>query len=86
MKNMGNTFKWPWKTNNPDPKWDVTKYCEFHGDYGHSTPDCISLRFEVADLLKRITSRTCSQTKARTHSTSARHDTTSNLRSLHPRE
>ena len=53
MKNMGNTVKWSRKTNNPDPKRDVTKYCEFHGDYGHSTPDCISLRFEVADLLKR---------------------------------
>ena len=53
MKNMGNTVKWPRKTNNPDPKQDITKYCEFHKDHGHSTPDCISLRFEVADLLKR---------------------------------
>ena len=53
MKNMGNTVKWPRKSNNPDPKRDITKYCEFHGDHGHSTPDCISLRFEVADLLKR---------------------------------
>ncbi|KAL5548402.1 hypothetical protein UlMin_003633 [Ulmus minor] len=53
MKNMGNTVKWPRKSNNLDPKRDITKYCEFHGDHGHSTPDCISLRFEVADLLKR---------------------------------
>ncbi|KAL5574386.1 hypothetical protein UlMin_023983 [Ulmus minor] len=53
LSNMGNTVKWPRKTNNPDPKRDITKYCEFHGDHGHSTPDCISLRFEVADLLKR---------------------------------
>ncbi|KAL5554746.1 hypothetical protein UlMin_042147 [Ulmus minor] len=53
LNNMGNTVKWPRKTNNPDPKRDITKYCEFHGDHGHSTPDCISLRFEVTDLLKR---------------------------------
>ena len=53
IKNIGNTVKWPWKTNNLDPKWDITKYCEFHGDHGHSTPDCISFHFEVADLLKR---------------------------------
>ena len=53
MKNMGNTVKWPRKTNNLDPKRDITKYCEFDGDHGHSTPDCIAFRFEVADLLKR---------------------------------
>ena len=53
MKNMGNTIKWQGKTNNPDPKWDITKYCEFHGDHGHLNPDCIALRFKVADLLKR---------------------------------
>lgn len=53
MKGMGNTVKWPRKTNNPDPKQDITKYCKFHGDHSHLTPDCISLRFEVADLLKR---------------------------------
>ena len=53
MKNMGNIVKWPRKTNNPDPKRDITKYFEFHGDHGHSTPDCIALRFEVTDLLKR---------------------------------
>ena len=48
MKNMGNTVKWPRKTNNPDPK-----YCKFHGDHGHSNLDCIALRFKVANLLKR---------------------------------
>ena len=50
---MGNTVKWPRKTNNPDPKRDIAKYYEFHGDHDHLTPDYISHRFEVADLLKR---------------------------------
>ena len=53
MKNMGNTVKWPRKINNPDPKRDITKYCEFHGDHSHLTPDCIALHFEVADLRKK---------------------------------
>ena len=53
MKTICNTIRWPRKNNNLDPKWDVTKYCEFHGDYDHSTPDYIALRFKVADLLKK---------------------------------
>jgi len=28
------------------------KYYKFYGDHGHSTPDCIALLYEVADLLK----------------------------------
>ena len=72
MKNMGNTVKWSRKTNNPDPKRDITKYCEFHGDHGHSTPDCILLRFEVADLFKRGHLQDLLSDKGRTHSPSAR--------------
>jgi len=53
MKTMGNSVKWLRKNNNPDPKRDIIKYCEFHGDHGYSTPDYIALRFEVADLLKK---------------------------------
>ena len=41
------------KNNNPDPKWDINKYYEFHGDHVHLTPNCIALHFEVADLLKK---------------------------------
>ena len=54
MKIMGNIIKWPQKNNNPDPKQDITKYCEFHGDHGHSTLDCIALRFEVVDHLQDL--------------------------------
>ena len=53
MKGMGNTVKWACKTNNPNPKQDTTKWCEFYADPGYSTPDCITLRLEVTDLLKR---------------------------------
>ncbi|XP_031281897.1 uncharacterized protein LOC116140397 [Pistacia vera] len=51
MKGMRPTVKWPPKLN-LDAKRDTTKWCEFHGDHGHNTVDCIALRLEVIALLK----------------------------------
>ena len=36
-----------------DPaKKDITKYCEFHRDYGHRTDDCIQLKKEIEFLIR----------------------------------
>ena len=32
---------------------DNTKYCEFHGDYGHRTDNCIQLKREIEYLIQR---------------------------------
>ncbi|KAH6773830.1 hypothetical protein C2S51_012234 [Perilla frutescens var. frutescens] len=53
LKELGSTVKWPPKMRSPDHERDRTKYCEFHKDHGHRTDDCIALRLEIIDLLKR---------------------------------
>ncbi|XP_074306040.1 uncharacterized protein LOC141641268 [Silene latifolia] len=49
---MGPAVRWPRKVENPNSKRDNSKWCEFHMDIEHTTDDCITLRKEVAYLLK----------------------------------
>ncbi|KAJ9547434.1 hypothetical protein OSB04_019977 [Centaurea solstitialis] len=42
--------RWPKKPENPSKDKDQTKWCEFHGDHGHTTDECISLKKEIAYL------------------------------------
>ncbi|KAK3193135.1 hypothetical protein Dsin_024445 [Dipteronia sinensis] len=53
MKEMGRTVKWPRKMNAPPEHRDARFRYEFHGDHGHRTEDCATLKLEVAELLKR---------------------------------
>ncbi|XP_056688043.1 uncharacterized protein [Spinacia oleracea] len=53
LQNVGGTVMWPKKSDMPDPITDMSKWCEFHRDNGHKTEECISLKKEVAYLLKR---------------------------------
>ncbi|XP_074288824.1 uncharacterized protein LOC141613978 [Silene latifolia] len=52
LDNMGRVVSWPRKSDNPNPREDHTKWCEFHMDIGHTMEDCFTLKKEVAYLLK----------------------------------
>ena len=49
----GKEVRWPRKSDKPDARKDMNRWCEFHGDHGHSTDECIALRKEVARLLSQ---------------------------------
>ncbi|XP_021866632.2 uncharacterized protein [Spinacia oleracea] len=53
LQNVGGTVRWPRKSDIPDSMKDMSKWCDFHRDNGHTTEECISLKKEVAYLLKR---------------------------------
>ncbi|XP_074277866.1 uncharacterized protein LOC141601476 [Silene latifolia] len=52
LDNMGPVVRWPRKVEILKLRRDQTKWCEFHMDGGHITKDCITLRKEVAYLMK----------------------------------
>lgn len=47
MKDMGNTVQWSLKDR------DLSLYCKFHDDVAHSTDQCVTLYFEIINLLKK---------------------------------
>ena len=48
---VGRDVRWPRKSDRPEGKKDMSKWCDLHGDHGHYTDECITLRKEVARLL-----------------------------------
>lgn len=50
---LGDIVKWPPKTNKPKENPDSKLWCDFHGDYGHKSYDCVALRKEIQFLVKK---------------------------------
>ncbi|XP_056841670.1 uncharacterized protein LOC130494869 [Raphanus sativus] len=50
---MGPQVKWPPKMKASEANRNPKRWCEFHSDHGHTTEECIALKMEVAELLKK---------------------------------
>ena len=48
-----NFLRWPSQMKTKPTKRDMTKYCDFHRDYGHRTDDCIQLKKEIEFMIRR---------------------------------
>ncbi|KAF3561478.1 hypothetical protein DY000_02012517 [Brassica cretica] len=53
LRQMGPHVKWPQKMKIPESFWNPNRWCDFHNDHGHKTEDCVALRIEVNELLKK---------------------------------
>ncbi|KAF3560847.1 hypothetical protein DY000_02015830 [Brassica cretica] len=67
LRQMGQQVKWPHKMKAHDSFWNPGFWCDFHQDHGHKTEDCIALKIEVNDLLRKGHLREFLSEKAKSH-------------------
>ncbi|XP_056857014.1 uncharacterized protein LOC108833887, partial [Raphanus sativus] len=53
LRKMCSQVKWPPKMKAAEANRNPKRWCEFHSDHGHTMEDCIALKMEVAELLKK---------------------------------
>ncbi|KAF3598042.1 hypothetical protein DY000_02020700 [Brassica cretica] len=67
LRQMGQQVKWPQKMKAPDSFWNPGFWCDFHRDHGHKTEDCVALKIEVNELLRKGHLREFLSEKAKSH-------------------
>ncbi|KAF3537256.1 hypothetical protein F2Q69_00022979 [Brassica cretica] len=67
LRQMGQQVKWPQKMKAPDSFRNLGFWCDFHRDHGHKTEDCVTLKIEVNELLKKGHLREFLFVKAKSH-------------------
>ncbi|KAF3580893.1 hypothetical protein DY000_02030947 [Brassica cretica] len=53
LRQMGQQVKCPQKMKAPDSFRNPGFWCDFHRDHGHKTEDCVALKIEVNEFLKK---------------------------------
>ncbi|GJV78683.1 reverse transcriptase domain-containing protein [Tanacetum coccineum] len=48
----GGKFKAPPPMTTPVEKWNHAEFCEFHGEVGHNTDECMHLKKQIKEMLK----------------------------------
>ncbi|KAF3604019.1 hypothetical protein F2Q69_00035700 [Brassica cretica] len=67
LRQMGQQVKWPQKMKAPDSFRNPGFWCDFHRDQGHKTEDCVTLKIEVNELLRKGHLREFLSEKAKSH-------------------
>ncbi|XP_013662945.2 uncharacterized protein LOC106367666 [Brassica napus] len=67
LKQMGQQVKWPQKMKAPDSFRNPGFWCDFHRDHGHKTEDCVALKIEVNELLRKGHLKEFLSDKAKSH-------------------
>ncbi|KAF3550559.1 hypothetical protein DY000_02007209 [Brassica cretica] len=64
---IGQQPKWSQKMKAPDSFWNPGFWCDFNQDHGHKTEDCVALKIEVNELLKKGHLKEFLSEKAKSH-------------------
>ncbi|KAF3531182.1 hypothetical protein DY000_02040269 [Brassica cretica] len=67
LRQMGQQVKWLQKMKAPDSFRNPGFWCDFHRDHGHKTEDCVTLKIEVNELLRKGDLREFLSEKAKSH-------------------
>ncbi|KAF3552739.1 hypothetical protein F2Q69_00012713 [Brassica cretica] len=67
LRQMGHQVKWPQKMKASDSFWNPGFWCDFHRDHSHKTEDCVALKIEFNELLRKGHLRELLSKKAKSH-------------------
>ncbi|KAF3570282.1 hypothetical protein F2Q69_00059472 [Brassica cretica] len=53
LRKMEQQVKWPQKMKTSGSNKNPNRWCDFHSDHSHKTEDCVALRIDVNELLRK---------------------------------